>query len=100
MYQQLSAIAWKNVFIYQYLNWYLNTCIWIKIDKYSRFLWRIIQQHIFFSCTQETYIEFMPGNPSLMELIYIACLIYGDMREASDNAVTSIYILLNWPYTD
>lgn len=29
----------------------------------------------------------MPGNPSLMELIYIACLIYGDMCEASDNAV-------------
>lgn len=42
----------------------------------------------------------MPRNPAPMGLIYIAGLIYGDMSEVSDNSVTSIYILLNWPHED
>lgn len=53
-----------------------------------------------FHVLKKHYVEFMPGNPSPTGLIYTAGLIYGDMSEVSDNSVTSIYILLNWPHKD
>lgn len=44
-----------------------------------------------FSCTRETYIEFMPRKPFPMGLTYIAGLIYSDMSEFLDNFFPGIY---------